>query len=342
MASYGHTFTSGDTVTPTKLNNARTVSEIVNADIKSDAAIAGTKIAPNFGSQNVVTTGNVGAGTASPSAKLEVVGNVKISGNNQLQIFNAAGTGGVSIQTDDTATPAMTFNVAGAERLRIDSTGNILLAGDSTQERFMRVGNGRSGSGTSYIDLQGDATYGNGMRLIRGNDGPNAASNIEHRGTGPLQLVTQEAGPIVLRTNAAERLRIDSSGNVGIATSAPSYKLHVNGSVAGVGAYNDVSDAREKQNISYDFQHGLQTVRELKPAHFDYLGNGPQNNLGFIAQDIQQVLPCMVTTFNKTVGEGDEATTEERLAIKEANLIAVLVKAVQELDLKVSALEAAQ
>ena len=33
---------------------------IVNADINASAAIAGTKISPNFGSQNVVTTGNVG------------------------------------------------------------------------------------------------------------------------------------------------------------------------------------------------------------------------------------------------------------------------------------------
>jgi microcystin-dependent protein len=45
MASYAYTFTSGDTVTPTKLNNARTVSEIVNADIKSDAAIGLSKLA---------------------------------------------------------------------------------------------------------------------------------------------------------------------------------------------------------------------------------------------------------------------------------------------------------
>ena len=92
MATYAYTFTSGDTVTPTKLNNARTVSEIVNADIKSDAAIAGskladgaitnakvdaaaaiagTKIAPDFGSQNVATTGTVRAnGTGSSYAIL--------------------------------------------------------------------------------------------------------------------------------------------------------------------------------------------------------------------------------------------------------------------------------
>jgi hypothetical protein len=45
MATYGYTFTSGDTLTPTKLNNARSVSDIANADIASAAAIDKTKIA---------------------------------------------------------------------------------------------------------------------------------------------------------------------------------------------------------------------------------------------------------------------------------------------------------
>jgi hypothetical protein len=46
MATYAYTFTSGDTVTPTKLNNARTVSAIVTADI-SDAQITAAKLASN-------------------------------------------------------------------------------------------------------------------------------------------------------------------------------------------------------------------------------------------------------------------------------------------------------
>jgi hypothetical protein len=44
MATYAYTFTSGDTVTPTKLNNARTVSAIQTADI-SDAQITEAKLA---------------------------------------------------------------------------------------------------------------------------------------------------------------------------------------------------------------------------------------------------------------------------------------------------------
>ena len=44
MASYGYTFNSGDGVTPTRLNSARTVSEIVNADVSASAAIAYSKL----------------------------------------------------------------------------------------------------------------------------------------------------------------------------------------------------------------------------------------------------------------------------------------------------------
>jgi hypothetical protein len=45
METYVHTFTSGDTLTPTKLNDARTATDIVNADISASAAIAATKLA---------------------------------------------------------------------------------------------------------------------------------------------------------------------------------------------------------------------------------------------------------------------------------------------------------
>ena len=65
MASYSYTFVSGDTVTPTKLNNARTVSDIVNADIKSDAAIAHTKLANITAGQVLLGNGsNVPTATA--------------------------------------------------------------------------------------------------------------------------------------------------------------------------------------------------------------------------------------------------------------------------------------
>jgi hypothetical protein len=128
MATYAYTFTSGDTVTPTKLNNARTVSDIVNADIKSDAAIAGTKIAPDFGSQNAVTTGTVTA------AKLFPTG-TSSSGN------------GLYLPATDT----LAISTGGSERIRIDASGNIGIGSSSTTTTRVRIDGSFTGSTTSFL-----------------------------------------------------------------------------------------------------------------------------------------------------------------------------------------------
>jgi hypothetical protein len=90
MATYGHTFTSGDTLTPTKLNAARTVTEIVNADINASAAIAGTKIDPDFGAQAVDTTGNVTANRLVAGVGAVETPSVTFTGDGNTGIFHPA------------------------------------------------------------------------------------------------------------------------------------------------------------------------------------------------------------------------------------------------------------
>ena len=47
------------------------------------------------------------------------------------------------------------------------------------------MGKGQTGNHYAYIDMVGDATYTDyGLRLLRGNSGANAQSQITHRGTG--------------------------------------------------------------------------------------------------------------------------------------------------------------
>ena len=67
----GYSWVSGEVVTPAKLNSAAapTITNIVNADVSASAAIAGSKVAPNFAAQNVVTTGDGAFGTATPNTK---------------------------------------------------------------------------------------------------------------------------------------------------------------------------------------------------------------------------------------------------------------------------------
>lgn len=55
---------------------------IVNADVNASAAIAGTKISPNFGSQAIATTGSITFGTnASPAVKTDTTG---VTGADQI------------------------------------------------------------------------------------------------------------------------------------------------------------------------------------------------------------------------------------------------------------------
>jgi hypothetical protein len=228
------------------------VNTAENAYIPLSLAGSSIRLTTNGGlAATVDASGNVGIGTPSPATKLHLLtpsatavalraGNsvsyaefqVDASGNSQL-----VAPGGVQI-----------FNTNGAERMRIDSSGNVgigtsspsqklsvggggnvVLTGASTGDQSLKVGAGRSGNGYSFIDLQGDTTYDNGLRIIRTNGGANTPSNIEHRGTGALALITQEAGPIAFLTSATERMRINASGNVGIGTASPASTLHVVG-----------------------------------------------------------------------------------------------------------------
>jgi hypothetical protein len=190
---------------------------ILNADINASAAIAGTKISPNFGSQNVVTTGTATAASLIPTGSsvptngvyLPAANSVAIStnGSNRLHI---ASDGKVGIGT---TSPSQLFHVAGIVRVGANNA--------STAE--LEVGAGATGNREAIIDLVGDTTHTNwGMRLIRGGSGANTTSAVEHRGTGNLILNALDAGTILFATNGSERARIDSSGRLLVGTSSQS------------------------------------------------------------------------------------------------------------------------
>jgi hypothetical protein len=202
----------------------------------------------------ITSAGFVGVGTGSPGAQFENMGQTRLGANltpvapsstDILSTANSAfgGNGGnyltiglypgaqgfaqwiqSSFSNPTTAVYNLVLQPLGgnvgigtaspSQKLDIGGGGNLRLSGASTGDQSIRVGTSRSGNGYSFIDLQGDTTYDNGLRIIRTNGGANTPSHIEHRGTGALALITQEAGPIAFLTSATERARIDSSGNL--------------------------------------------------------------------------------------------------------------------------------
>lgn len=117
--------------------------------------------------------------------------------------------------TGDGANNLVEFkNSAGTTRTWVSAAGNeLFVGGNSNDSASVQIGSGATGNQYAYIDMIGDATYGDyGARLLRNNTGANSSTILAHRGTGPLTLTSQDAGSIELKTADVTRMSIDSSG----------------------------------------------------------------------------------------------------------------------------------
>jgi hypothetical protein len=136
---------------------------------------------------------------------------------------------------------------------------------------------------------------------------------------------------------------IDSNGLVGIGTSTPTTALQVAGTItpnqdnafnAGNATYRwaavyaangtiQTSDQRLKSNVT-DLNYGLPDLLKLRPVSFTWTAQPSQGTkLGFIAQEVQPVLP-------ETVNIGDDAN--HTLGLTYTEFIPVVVRAIQQLD----------
>jgi hypothetical protein len=146
---------------------------------------------------------------------------------------------------------------------------------------------------------------------------PGAISNLRLYSTGETYIVT----------GGTRRVTIPKTGNVGIGTATPGYALHVNGTAYASGAAGALSDERHKEKVRTLELPALETLRKLRPVTYhwkkieDVGMKGEQ--IGFIAQEVEKVLPQVVLT---------QDNEEKTKGLKYDEIIPVLTKAVQELD----------
>jgi hypothetical protein len=122
---------------------------------------------------------------------------------------------------------------------------------------------------------------------------------------------------------------IGSNGNVGIGTVTPAYKLDVNGNIRCSTLYYTTLSQSSDANIKIDIQSisdylntdCLDIISCLKPVKYVYIDDPSKTNrFGFIAQDVSEVCPELVTT-----------DADGKVCLNYVDLIAILTRGIQEL-----------
>jgi hypothetical protein len=228
----------------------------------------------------ITSAGNVGIGTTSPATALDVNGTIRSSlatgDGARYTIYSDATnwsylsygadaitrwvTGNNSGGTSTTLAFGVTTSLGGAftERMRLDSSGNLLVGATSSGGSQFRVNSvGRAGA----FFVTGASTTAT-----------EAAAFVKFDNDSTTSQVFQT---FYINDGAAACGRINANG-------------------ANTAAFGSTSDSRLKENI-VDLPSQLNNILALHPVEFNYIeSEGGGHQIGFIAQEMQEIYPDVV------------------------------------------------
>ena len=314
-------------------NTIDTVSGTANLTIGGANNTGTTTIkSNNTAAITVDSSQNVGIGTSSPTTKL----NLDIGTDNT----------GILVNSTDTTTGIALADNGGSAVVQTTSSGafRVLVGGDAS--------------------TTGDNSY-EGMRI---HDDGEVDINVDNSGTSVKAL---HVLPYGTGTGMYDGVQIATDSNrsfMGLFRQTTASSSHIkfyntNGSIGSIKtsgtstSFNTSSDHRLKENISYDFD-ATTRLKQLKPARFNFIADADKTLDGFIAHEVQSIVPEAVHgTHNEVqtwkeheelpegVSVGDNKVDEngntipEYQGIDQAKLVPLLVKTIQELEARITALE---
>ena len=200
----------------------------------------------------------------------------------------------ISVGKNGTSTaPYLALGTADTERMRITSGGFLKVSNNGTYQNtagsYHEIRSNTTDSDTIIIQNTAASPYGGNIYF------PNAAPN----NTTNYFLLCYD--------NSNTKLFVYSNGSLYNRT----------------GTYGPISDVKLKENI-IDATPKLDDILKLKVRNFNFIDDETkQKQIGFIAQEFEEVFPTMVDTNTDKEGESFKA-------IKTSVLVPMLVKAIQE------------
>jgi len=275
--------------------------------------------------------------------------------NNNYSLINftdsdgGASSGGMGLQyTDHTNNYGdLCFITRGAvgygERMRITSGGNINIGSGSLTQ-------------TAY-QLRVDADVNNGIYLSAGSSSSNHAFYVENtsgsaehfavRGDGQIRLNASRTGDVLFGCTAlpsasvfGSAFKSDSKARYTLMQSCNSTALsdlqeffNPNGAVGKIQTsgsatlFTTSSDYRLKENV-VEMTGALDRISQLKPSRFNFIADANKTVDGFLAHEVQDIVPEAITG---TKDEVDEEGNPVYQGIDQSKLVPLLVGAIKEL-----------
>ena len=263
------------------------------------------------------------------------------------------------------------------ERIRITSGGNVGI-GTSSGTAPLEISNSATNSLRIHRDFATNSASSATIRFAGDDSAGNVTDYAEIRSLTEVVTNGSEAGALLFGTlssgSVTERVRIDSSGNLLVGcTALPSggaggagfeagqssgrtvFQLgttttsqltvqrfyNPNGNVGEIKTsgsstiYSTSSDYRLKENVTADWD-ATTRLKQLNPVRFNFIADADTTVDGFLAHEVQSVVPEAITgTHNEVDADGNPVYQ----GIDQSKLVPLLVKTIQELEARITALE---
>jgi len=318
----------GGVVIQSTSNGSIQIETGTNGGISLSTNNGAMNLTSNTGTYNMSSTsGNVNISTSSGNLNMSTsTGSVNIRGSN-IVLDPSSNTGTVTVKKDlyvegniyKTGT-TLEINV---EQLKISD--NLITLNSNMTDNIGTLVSGIEVNRGSNLSKYNFFFKEDGDRFVIGMAGEEQA--VATRQDNPI------SNGVAFWNNTLSRF--DTSANLTWAydATATAYKLNVNGIVSSTEDITTSSDVRLKKNIE-PLSDMLNLVKQLNPVSYELNYGSGKRNVGFIAQELQQHLPELVTQSATEING-----VENPLAVSYQNMVAVLCKAVQELAKRVEELE---